>query len=51
MKDATGKVVVDENGIKDTWKKYVENLMKEGTESHHEVSSNVTERPANCIVI
>jgi len=31
-------VAVDENGIKDTWKKYVENLANEEAESHHEVS-------------
>ena len=28
LKNARSKVVVDENGTKDTWKKYMENLMK-----------------------
>jgi len=29
LKDVSGKVIVDEKGIKDTWKEYMEKLMNE----------------------
>jgi len=51
LKDATGKVVVGENRIKNTWKKYMENLMNKETEWDHEVISSVKERPVDHIMI
>jgi len=50
-KDATGKVVVGKNGIKHTWKKYVEYLINEENKWDHVVSSNVKEGPADCVTI
>jgi len=31
LKGASGKVIVDEKGIKDSWKEYMEKLMNEET--------------------
>jgi len=46
LKDATGKVVIDENGIKDIWKKHIETLMNKENEWDHEVSPSVKEGSA-----
>jgi len=32
LKGVSGKVIVDEKGIKDSWKEYMEKLMNEGNE-------------------
>ena len=37
LKDVSGKVIVDEKGIKDTWKEYMEKLMNEENEWDHSV--------------
>ena len=36
-------------GIKDSWKEYMEKLMKEENESDHTIEVRVKERPADCI--
>jgi len=45
LKDETGKVVVDGNRIKDTRKKYTENMMNEENNWDHEISCSVKEEP------
>jgi len=40
IKGASGKVIVDDKGIKDSWKEYMEKLMNE------ELSAEVKEGPA-----
>ena len=49
MKGASGKVIVDEKGIKDSWKEYMEKLMNEENEWDHKILAEVKERPADCI--
>ena len=49
IKGASGKVTVDDKGIKDSWKEYMENLMNEENEWDHKTSAEVKERPADCI--
>ena len=49
IKGASGKVIVDDKGIKDSWKKYMEKLMNEENEWDHKLSAEVKEGPANCI--
>ena len=49
LKGVSGKVIVDEKGIKDSWKEYMEKLMNEGNEWDHSVSTTVKEGPADCI--
>jgi len=44
-------VVVDEKGIKDSWKEYMEKLMNEENEWDHGMSAEVKEGPADCIRI
>ena len=46
---ASGKVIVDDKGIKDSWKEYMEKLMNEENEWDHKLSAEVKERPADCI--
>jgi len=42
-------VIVDEKGIKDSWKEYIEKLMNEENEWDYEISAE--EGPADCIRI
>jgi len=44
-------VIVDEKGIKDSCKKYMEKLMNEQNEWDHGISAEVKEGPADCIRI
>jgi len=46
---ASGKVIVDDKGIKDFWKEYMEKLMNEENEWDHKLSAQVKEGPADCI--
>jgi len=48
-KGASGKVIVDDKGIKDCWKEYTEKLMNEENEWDHNISAQVKEGPADCI--
>jgi len=50
VKGVSGKVIVDEKGIKDSWKN-MEKLMNEENEWDHAVSAEVKEGPADCIRI
>jgi len=38
LKGVSGKVIVDEKGIKDSWKEYIEKLMNEENEWDHGIS-------------
>ena len=49
LKGVSGKVIGDEKGIKDTWKKYMEKLMNEENEWDYRISAGVKEGPADCI--
>jgi len=49
LKGVSGKVIVDEKGIKDSWKKYTEKLMNEENEWDHRILAGVKEGPADCI--
>jgi len=51
LKGASGKVIVDEKGIKDSWKEYMEKLINEENEWDHGISAEVKEGPADCIRI
>jgi len=51
LKGASGKVVVDKKGIKDSWKEYMEKLMNEENEWDHRILATVKEGPADCIRI
>jgi len=42
-------VIVDEKGIKDSWKQYMEKLMNEKNEWDHRISAGVKEGPADYI--
>ena len=42
-------MIVDEKGIKDTWKEYMEKLMNEENEWDHRIPAGVKEGPADCI--
>ena len=44
-------MIVDEKGIKDSRKEYMEKLMNEENESDHRISTTVKEGPADCIRI
>jgi len=44
-------VIVDEKGIKDSWKEYMKKLMNEGNEQDHKISAEVKEGSADCIRI
>jgi len=43
IKGASGKVIVDDRGIKDSWKEYMEKLMNEENEWDHKMSAGVKE--------
>jgi len=49
VKGAPGKVIVDDKGIKDSWKEYMEKLMNEENEWDHKISAEIKEGPADCI--
>jgi len=49
IKGASGKVIVDDKGIKDSWQQYVEKLMNGENEWDHKMSAVVKEGPADCI--
>jgi len=49
IKGASGKVIVGDKGIKDSWKEYMEKLMNEENEWDHKLSAEVMEGPADCI--
>jgi len=52
IKGASGEVIVDDKGIKDSWKEYMEKLlMNEENEWDHKISAGVKEGPADCIRI
>ena len=51
IKGASGKVIVDDKKIKDSWKEYMEKLMNEENEWVHMISAEVKEGPADCIRI
>ena len=42
-------MIVDDKGIKDSWKEYMEKLMNEENEWDHKSSAEVKEGPADCI--
>jgi len=42
-------VIVDEKGIKDLWKEYIEKLMNEENEWDHRTSAGVKQEPVDCI--
>jgi len=44
-------VIVDEKGIKDSWKEYMEKLLNEENELVHRISATVKEGPADYIRI
>jgi len=41
LKGALGRVIVDEKGIKDSWKEYMEKLMNEENKWDHRISATV----------
>jgi len=41
IKGASGKVIVDDKGIKDSWKEYTEKQMNEENEWDHKISAEV----------
>ena len=47
IKGASGKVIVDDKGIKDSWKEYMEKLINEENEWDHKISAEVKEGPAD----
>jgi len=51
IKGASGKVILDDKGIKDSWKEYMEKLMNDESEWDHKLSAEVKEGPADCIRI
>jgi len=51
IKGASGKVIVDDKGIKDSWKEYMEKLINEENEWDHMILAGVEEGPADCIRI
>jgi len=44
-------VIVDEKGIKDSWKEYMEMLINGENDWDHKISARVTEGPADCVRI
>ena len=49
-KGVSNKVIVDEKGIKDSWKEYMEKVGNEENEWDHRISAGVKE-PADCMRI
>jgi len=48
LKGVSGKVRVDEKGIKDSWKEYMEKLTNEESEWDHRIEATV-KGPADCM--
>ena len=46
LNGVSGKVIVDEKWIKDSWKEYMEKLMNKENEWDHRISAGVKEGPA-----
>ena len=44
-------MIVDDKGIKDSWKEYMEKLMNEENEWDHKISAEVKQGPGDCIRI
>jgi len=51
LKGVSGKVIVDEKGIKGAWKEYMEKLINEESEWDHRILDGFKEGPADCITI
>ena len=51
LKGASNNVIVDDKGIKDSWKVYMEKVMNEENERDHRILARVKEGPADCIRI
>jgi len=51
IKGASGKVIVDDKGIRDSWKEYMEKLMNKDNEWDCKISAEVKEGAADCIRI
>jgi len=51
LKGISGKVIVYEKGITDSWKENMKKLMNEENEWDHGISAEVKEGPADCIRI
>ena len=49
IKGASGKVIVDDKGIKDSWKEYMRKLMNEENEWDYKLLAEVKEGPADCV--
>jgi len=49
IKGASGKVTVDDKGIKDLWKENMEKLMNEENEWDCKILAGIKEGPADCI--
>jgi len=43
--------IVDDKGVKDSWKEYMEKLMNEENEWYYKILAEVKEGPADCIRI
>ena len=51
LKGVSRKLIVDEKGVKDSWKEYMEKLMKEENKWGHRMLAGVKEGSADCIRI
>ena len=51
LKRIWGKVIVDEKGIKNSWKEYIKKLMTEENDWDHRISAGVKEGQGDCIWI
>jgi len=49
LKGVSGKMIVDEKGMKDSWKEYMEKLMNEENQWDIGILAEVKEGPADCI--
>jgi len=49
IKGASGKVMVDDKGIKNSWKEYMEKLMNEENKWDHKISAVIQKGPIDCI--
>jgi len=48
-KGVSGKLIVDEKGIRDLWNEHMEKPMNEENEWDHSIVATVKEGPADCI--
>ena len=51
LKGVSGKVIVDEKGIKGSWKEYMEKLMNKENERDHRILVRIKDGAADCIRI